>query len=113
LHIYRNPTFATFTSLSISSITRPGTIIYRAGDEGLSLFTIRTGLVKLTQYLLDGLPDETQRIVRLLGKTDVLGLECMASPSYQHSTIALQRTEACRPPVAGLKRLMHSNPQLF
>ena len=59
--------------------------IYRAGDEGRSLFTLRTGLVKLSHYL----PDGGQRIVRLLRKTDVLGLECMISDEYQHSAIAL------------------------
>jgi CRP-like cAMP-binding protein len=86
-----------------------GAIIYRAADEGLSLFTVRTGLVKLTQYL----PDGTQRIVRLLGKTDVLGLECMYGAVYHHSAIALQPSEVCRLPAASVKRLMLGNPQLF
>ena len=109
--------FAHLTEADFRDLHRPidqldyaaGATLYRAGDEGLSLFTVRTGLVKLAQYL----PDGTQRIVRLLGKTDVLGLECMAGTVYQHSAIALQPTEVCRLPVTSVKRLMRGNPQLF
>ena len=60
-----------------------GAPIYRAGGDGVSLFTVRTGLVKLSHYL----PDGGQRIVRLLRSTDVLGLECLLSTSYQHTAI--------------------------
>ena len=109
--------FAHLTEADFRDLHRPidqlnyaaGATVYRAGDEGLSLFTFRTGLVKLTQYLADG----TQRIVRLLGKTDVLGLECMHGTVYLHSAIALQPTEVCRLPVTSVKRLMLGNPQLF
>lgn len=86
-----------------------GGTVYREGDEGLSLFTIRTGLVKLALYL----PDGSERIVRLLGKTDVLGLECMLSDVYQHSAVALKPAEVCRLPVSGVKRLLSGNPRLF
>ncbi|WP_338110468.1 Crp/Fnr family transcriptional regulator [Rhodomicrobium udaipurense] len=86
-----------------------GETVYRAGDDGVSLFTIRTGLVKLTHYL----PDGSQRIVRLLSKTDVIGLECMLGDVYRHSAIALQATEVCRLPVSSVKRLSHGNSRLF
>jgi CRP/FNR family transcriptional regulator, anaerobic regulatory protein len=86
-----------------------GTAIYQAGDKGTSLFTVRTGLVKLTHYL----PDGNQRIVRLARKTDVLGLECMIADEYHHSAIALQQAEVCRLPVTAVKRLLHGNPRLF
>jgi len=86
-----------------------GETLYRAGDDGVSLFTIRTGLVKLTLYL----PDGSQRIVRLLSKTDVMGLECMLGDVYQHSAIALQATEVCRLPVSSVKRLSLGNSRLF
>ena len=66
-----SPTFAVHRP--IDQLQYPaGATIYQAGDEGTSLFTVRTGLVKLSHYL----PDGSQRIVRLLRKTDVLGLEC-------------------------------------
>jgi CRP/FNR family transcriptional regulator, anaerobic regulatory protein len=69
-----------------------GSTIYLSGAEGLSLFTVRKGLVKLTQDLSDG----TKRIVRLLGKTDVLGVECMYGTEYQHSA-SLPKDVGCRP----------------
>ncbi len=47
----------------------PGATIYDASEAATALFTIRSGLVKLTQLL----PDGTQRIVRLLRKTDIIG----------------------------------------
>jgi CRP/FNR family transcriptional regulator, anaerobic regulatory protein len=86
-----------------------GATLYRTGEEGTSLFTIRSGLVKLTLYM----PDGGQRIVRLLRKTDVLGLECMLSDAYQHTAIALQPTEVCRLPATSVKRLLRANQQLF
>jgi CRP/FNR family transcriptional regulator, anaerobic regulatory protein len=86
-----------------------GATVYRAGAEGTSLFTVRTGLVKLTHYL----PDGSKRIVRLLRKTDVLGLECLISDTYQHSAIALQPAGVCRLPVSAVKKLLLGNQRLF
>ncbi len=86
-----------------------GAPIYRAGGDGVSLFTVRTGLVKLSHYL----PDGGQRIVRLLRSTDVLGLECLLSTSYQHTAIVLQPAEVCRLPVSAIKRLLGKNQRLF
>ncbi len=87
----------------------PGTPIYSAGDPAAALFTIRKGLVKLTQYL----PDGTQRIVRLMRRADLIGLEAMIGETYQHTVVPLHPTELCRLPVEVVKRLSQSNPQLF
>lgn len=86
-----------------------GATIYAMGDPASSLFTIRSGLVKLTQFL----PDGTQRIVRLLRKTDLLGLEALIEPEYPHTATVLQSTEICRLPVDFVRALSHTNPQLF
>jgi CRP/FNR family transcriptional regulator, anaerobic regulatory protein len=109
--------FAGLDETGFNGIHRPisqlqyaaGAAIYEAEDEGASLFTVRTGLVKLTHFL----PDGGQRIVRLARKTDVLGLECLIVDKYQHSAIVLQQAEVCRLPVAAVKRLLHGNPRLF
>lgn len=90
--------------LTISS----GDTLYRVGDAGQNLFTIRTGLVKLVQYL----PDGTKRIVRLAAATDVLGLEVMVGEKYEHDVIALQTTELCRYPVEAVHRLSQRNKTL-
>ncbi|WP_321503342.1 Crp/Fnr family transcriptional regulator [Breoghania sp.] len=86
-----------------------GKTIYDAGDPASTLFTIRSGLVKLTQYL----PDGTARIVRLLRKTDLLGLEAMIDAEYPHTATALRDTEVCRLPVDMVHKLSQSNSALF
>jgi CRP-like cAMP-binding protein len=85
-----------------------GATLYRAGDAGDYMYTIRSGVIKLLQYL----PDGSQRIVRLVRTTDVLGLESLVSDTYQHDAIVLQRTEVCRFPSKVVKRLGQDNPKL-
>jgi CRP-like cAMP-binding protein len=91
------------------SVYGAGATIYAMGDPATSLFTIRSGLVKLTQFL----PDGTQRIVRLLRSTDLIGLEALIASEYPHTATALQPTEICRLPVDFVRSLSHSNAQLF
>ena len=85
-----------------------GASLYRAGDRGERLFTIRSGILKLVQYL----PDGTQRIVRLLRSTDVAGLEALLDQPYQHDAVVLQATEACSLPVSIVKALADTSPKL-
>ena len=87
-------------------ILSAGTVLYRAGDQGEFMFTVRTGALKLVQYL----PDGSQRIVRLVRGTDVLGLEALLGGAYQHESVALQVTEVCRFPVRMVRGL--DNPAL-
>ncbi|MES9871370.1 MAG: Crp/Fnr family transcriptional regulator [Sedimenticola sp.] len=86
----------------------PGSILYRAGDHGDRMFTIRSGILKLVQYL----PDGTQRIVRLVRSTDVTGLEALLDQPYQHDAVVLQTTEACSLPISVVKALSQTNPAL-
>ncbi len=87
---------------------QPGTILYRAGDEGEFLFTVRLGALKLIQYL----PDGSQRIVRLARATDVIGLEGLVESNYQHDAVVLQTTEVCRYPARVVRELGRQNPKL-
>ena len=94
---------------SVQQVTlNPGDVLYKEGDSGHHLFTIRSGLLKLVQYL----PDGTQRIVRLMRSTDVLGLEMMVAQEYAHEAIVLQTTELCRYPKDVIRALSQSNPVL-
>lgn len=86
-----------------------GATIYDAGESATTLFTIRTGLIKLVQFL----PDGTQRIVRLMRKTDLVGLEALIDKEYPHTAIALQPTEVCRLPVDVVRSLSQSHSTLF
>lgn len=86
----------------------PGTEIYQQEDPARSLITIRSGLVKLTQYL----PDGTQRIVRLLCKSDTFGLEALLAPTYEHTATALHPTQICRIPIETIRELSQRRPSL-
>ncbi len=91
------------------TILEPGSILYRAGDKANHMFTIRSGLVKLVQYL----PDGTQRIVRLLKTSDVTGMEALLGDTYQHDAIVMQPTETCDLPVEVVKQLSQENNCLY
>lgn len=86
----------------------PGDVLYKVGDVGRHLFTVRSGLIKLVQYL----PDGTQRIVRLMRSTDVLGMELLVGKCYEHEAIVLRASELCRYPKEAVNRLSQSNPVL-
>jgi CRP/FNR family transcriptional regulator len=86
----------------------PGEVLYKMGESGRHLFTVRDGLIKLVQYL----PDGTQRIVRLVKSTDVLGLEMMTGTKYEHEAIVLRKTKLCRYPVTAVTHLSENNPVL-
>ncbi|QIK37062.1 Crp/Fnr family transcriptional regulator [Caldichromatium japonicum] len=88
---------------------KPGAHLYLAGDAGEYLFTVRSGMLKLVQYL----PDGNQRIVRLVRATDVLGLETLLDERYQHDATALHPTEVCRFPARLVRDLGRDNPGLY
>lgn len=86
----------------------PGKAVYAAGDEGTAVYTLRSGLVKLVQYL----PDGNQRIVRLLRRGDTFGLEATVAEPYEHTPIVLQRALVCRIPRQVIERLSRETPRL-
>ncbi len=85
-----------------------GTRIYSSGEAGSKIYTIRSGLVKLVQYL----PDGNYRIVRLMWPSDVIGLEVLVGQGYQHDAICLQGTEVCQIPRDSVNNLSLKNPVL-
>lgn len=87
---------------------KPGEVLYKVGDVGHHLFTVRSGLVKLVQYL----PDGSQRIVRLVCSTDVIGLEVLVGKKYEHEAVVLRATQLCRYPQEAVKQLSQNNPVL-
>jgi CRP-like cAMP-binding protein len=87
---------------------KPGTALYKAGDVGDYMYTVRSGAIKLVQYL----PDGSQRIVRIVRGTDVLGLEALLDEGYHHDAVALQRSEVCRFPTRVVRSLSQDNPNL-
>lgn len=93
----------------IDQFTLPsGALLYRTGDPGDHMFTVRMGILKLVQYL----PDGSQRIVRLARSTDVLGLECLVDRAYHHHAVVLHSSQVCRYPVSLVRQLSQENPVL-
>lgn len=115
-NIRKSVLFSGLTEADFEKIHKPinqfqikaGDKIYSMGDDATCMYTLRSGLVKLVQYL----PDGTQRIVRLLRTTDVIGLEAILCPNYKHDAIALHETELCRFPASEAKKLAKTNPAL-
>ena len=87
----------------------PPDALYRMGERGSALFTLRGGVMKLVQYL----PDGSQRIVRLLRDGDALGLEALVGQPYQQDAIALTDCEICAIPVETVERLGREQPRLY
>jgi CRP-like cAMP-binding protein len=87
---------------------KPGMSLYKTGDVGDYMYTVRSGAIKLVQYL----PDGGQRIVRIVRGTDVLGLEALLDDGYHHDAVALQRSEICRFPTRVVRSLSQDNPNL-
>ncbi len=85
-----------------------GESIYRGGEPGDALFTVRSGLVKLVQYL----PGGGRRIVRLALPGDVLGLEALLGETYQHDAVVAFESRVCRLPAALIQRLSGADPRL-
>jgi len=85
-----------------------GSVLYRMGEKAEHMYTIRSGSVKLVQYL----PGGGQRIVRLLRTTDITGLEALLDENYKHDAIALQPTEVCELPIPVIRKLSAENPNL-
>ncbi|TNF98054.1 MAG: Crp/Fnr family transcriptional regulator [Gammaproteobacteria bacterium] len=71
-------------------------IIYREGNIGKYIYIIRSGMVKMEMML----PDGNQRIVRLLSREDVTGLETLISKPYRLTAIAINNCEVCQVPTA-------------
>lgn len=84
------------------------TLFYNQGDTGDTVYSVRHGLIKLTQTLSDG----SQRIVRLLGPGALVGMEALLEEPYRHTVSTLNEVEVCRITTATLKQLEMERPEL-
>jgi len=85
-----------------------GATLYRAGERPGHVSTVRSGLVKLIQYL----PNGDRRIVRLLRRGDLAGIEVLAGQPCQHEAVVLEPACLCRIPVGVVERLERETPRL-
>lgn len=82
--------------------------VVRMGETATSLYTLRSGVVKLVRNTVDG----RQRIVRVLRAGDVIGLEALMGPTYDSDAISLTPLKVCRLPLQVILRLNRETPRL-
>ena len=85
-----------------------GEFLYRAGDSISSVFTVREGEIKLVQLS----PGGGQRIVRILHRGDLAGIERIVGQQANHDAVALSPVEVCEIPMAIVDRLSRETPRL-
>jgi len=83
-------------------------VLYREGDAGDGVFTLRRGLLRLVHYA----PNGTRRIVRLLKTGSVAGMEILVNSHYHHTAEAVSDTDLCRIPAGVITQLERHNPAL-
>ncbi|MEJ2323078.1 MAG: Crp/Fnr family transcriptional regulator [Gammaproteobacteria bacterium] len=74
-----------------------GELLYAHDQQAAFLYTLHDGVVKLEQSL----PTGEKRIVRLLRRGDLAGIEAVTASDYQHDAIAMTKISVCKIP-AGL-----------
>lgn len=85
-----------------------GRALYIEGDPAKSVYTLRTGMVKLVRTMVDG----RQRIVRVLRPGDVIGIEALVQSKTDSEAVALSEVGVCRIPVDVLHHLADHSPRL-
>jgi CRP-like cAMP-binding protein len=111
--------FALFGSLDDAALDRihlhiadlrfePGQSIFAAQDPGQAVYTVRGGVVRLERVSARG----ERRILRLAGRTDLIGLEALLSQSYASDAVACTTVEVCRIPRSLIDDFRATEPQL-
>ena len=85
-----------------------GQSVVRTGETATSLYTVRSGMIKLVRNSMDG----RQRIVRVLRAGDVIGLEALMGPVYDSDAVSLTSVRVCRLPLQVIQRLNRETPRL-
>ena len=86
----------------------PDEIIYRQGDDPGALYSVRSGILKLSLLSEGG----ALRIVRLMGPGSVIGLEALLGENYQNTAATLTDTDLCALPPAMIETLAREHPVL-
>ncbi len=87
---------------------KTGSSIYNQHKTMEYVYTIRSGLVKLVQKL----PNNSSRIVRILGQGDLLGIESLNQKHTYHTAICMDEVELCRIPHSAIISLQKNSPRL-
>ncbi len=75
-------------------ICEKGEKLYGMNEKAEYIYTLHDGVVKLEQSL----PSGERRIVRLLRRGDLIGVEAVTAAEYQHDVIAMTKVNLCKIP---------------
>lgn len=87
----------------------PGQTLFSAQGAGQAAFTVRSGVVRLERSNERG----DRRILRLAGRSDLIGMEAMLGQSYAADAVACTEVQVCRLPRALLDDLAREEPSLM
>jgi len=108
--------FAKLTEEDFSHIHAPiddrtvpaGKTLYQAGEGATGVFTVRSGLIKLSCVTADG----RQRILRVHKPGDLIGLEALTTKRYDSDATAVTDAALCRIPTEVIHTLSTESPRL-
>ena len=87
----------------------PGQSLFKAHVPGQAAFTVREGVVRLERSSARG----ERRIVRLAGRSDLIGMEAMLGQTYASDAVACTPVKACRLPRALVEEMAAAKPELL
>ncbi len=90
------------------SRVRRGESLYRSGDRFTSLYAVRNGFFKSTALLENG----RDQVTGFSMTGEVLGMDGIGPERHTCNTIALEDSDVCAIPFAGLQELAHEIPGL-
>jgi CRP/FNR family transcriptional regulator, anaerobic regulatory protein len=108
--------FRTLDDAALSAIEVPihaehiaaGSVVYRPGEPGNVVYTIRSGLVRFERQGEQG----ARRIVRLAGRGDLIGQEALLQRPLRDEAIACTEVDLCRIPCALIDELTQRDGRL-
>jgi CRP-like cAMP-binding protein len=86
----------------------PGAVLFEQGAGAKHVFTIRSGLVKLSLISSGG----EEKILRVMRSGGLCGLDAMSTGVFGQVATALTPVSACRIPIALVEQLDRESPQL-
>lgn len=91
------------------SISKARTTIYMQGEAPGNIFSLRHGFIKLIQLNSNG----EQRIIRILGPGDCIGLEALHKQSYRQTAEAITDVDYCIIPINTIFQIEQEQPSLY
>ena len=86
-----------------------GEAVFRRGDQGAAVYTVRSGVVRFERVTARG----DRRIVRLAGPGDLIGQESLLRRGYSDDAVACTEVALCRIPCHLLDEMSAREPALL